>query len=383
MAFALGVTLGSGAVLKGECFGGHSENWRSRLCYTDIPLLYTGRGIDRHVFPYIHATLSGTTGAHGFNEYPVLTGIFMWATGWAASSSGSYLVFTMILLSASAAAAAWLLWRMAGVRAIYWTASPILVLYAFHNWDLLAVTASVAGLYLWWSGRPLPAAFAFAVGGGFKLYPALFIVPLVCDRIVRRRPREALEVAAVGAGSLLLINLPFIAINPSGWWATYRFHAQRPPTSSGTIWPLLDRSVSTATENLLSVSVLAVTLVVITVWLYRSRPAVGYPVVEWCAAATAAFVAVGKVSSPQFLLWLVPFLAVLRFGSIWWWLLSAVACVRYAGLFGVDVLPVGLHTADRLVHAAVVLQAAILVAYMAAVLIRARLRACGASSAVT
>ena len=79
----------------------------------------------------------------------------------------------------------------------------------------------------------------------------------------------------------------------------------------------------------------------------------------------------------------MPFLAVLRLGSIWWWLLSAIACVRYAGLFGVDVLPVGLHTADRLVHAAVVLQVAILVAYMAAVLIRARVRACGASSAVT
>ena len=76
-----------------------------------------------------------------------------------------------------------------------------------------------------------------------------------------------------------------------------------------------------------------------------------------------------KVSSPQFVLWLVPFLAVLRLGSIWWWLLSAIACLRYAALFGVDVFPVGMHTADRLVHAAVILQAAVLLAYMAAVLI--------------
>ena len=72
-----------------------------------------------------------------------------------------------------------------------------------HNWDLLAVTASVAGVYLWWSGRPRLAALAFAIGGGFKLYPALFIVPLVCDRLVRRRTREAVEVGAVGGGSLV------------------------------------------------------------------------------------------------------------------------------------------------------------------------------------
>jgi uncharacterized membrane protein len=312
------------------------------------------------------------------HEYPVLTGLFMWACGWAASNSSAYLVVTMILLGACAAGAAWGLWRMAGVRAIYWTASPVLVLYAFHNWDLLAVAAAVAGLYLWWSGRPLPAAFAFAVGGGFKLYPALFIIPLICDRLVQRRTREAVQVAAAGCGTLLAINLPFILINASGWWATYRFHAQRPPTSSGAIWTVLDRSVSTATENLLSFSALAVTLAAITVWLLHARPAAGYPVVEWCAAATAAFVVLNKVSSPQFVLWIVPFLAVLRLGPIWWWLLSAVACLRYAALFGVDVFPVGLRTADRLVHAAVILQAAILVAYMAAVLIRARLRPCGA-----
>jgi uncharacterized membrane protein len=383
VALALGLSLGSGAILKGVCTGPAAASWRSRLCYNDIQPLYAGRGIDRHVFPYIHATLAGTAGAHGFNEYPVLTGLFMWASGWAASDSSSYLVVTVILLATCAVAAAWALWRMAGVRAIYWTASPVLVLYAFHNWDLLAVTAAVAGLYLWWSGRPLGAAFAFAVGGGFKLYPALFIVPLVCDRLVRRRPSEAMGVAAVGGGTLIAINLPFILINASGWWATYRFHAQRPPTSSGTIWAVLDRSVSTATENLLSFSALALTLAAITVWLFRARPATGYPVVEWCAAATAAFVVLNKVSSPQFVLWIVPFLVVLRLGPVWWWLLSAIACLRYAALFGVDVFPVGLQTADRLVRAAVILQAAVLVAYMAAVLIRARVLGCGGSSAAT
>jgi uncharacterized membrane protein len=292
----------------------------------------------------------------------------MWATGWIAGSGSSFLVVTMILLSLAATLVALLLWRMAGWRAAYWTAAPILALYAFHNWDMLAVSASVAGIYLWWSGRSSRAALAFAIGGAFKLYPALFIIPLICDQLVQRRTRKAAGVAMAGFGSLALINLPFVLINASGWWATYRFHADRVPTSSGSIWAVLDEHLSTTTENRLSVAALAITLGVITVGLLFARPTAGYPVVEWCAAATAAFILLDKVSSPQYVLWLVPFLALLPLRSIWWWLISATAAVRYAALFGVGVFPVGIHTADRLVRSAIILQAAILILYVAAIL---------------
>ena len=113
-------------------------------------------------------------------------------------------------------------------------------------------------------------------------------------------------------------------------------------------------------------------LVVITVRLFFASPAAAYPVIEWCAAATAAIILLNKVSSPQYILWLVPFLALLRMRSIWWWLLSATALLRYAALFGVDVLPIGTHTADRVVHAAVILQASLLLLYAAAILLPRR-----------
>ena len=64
-------------LLMGDCFGANAADARSRLCYNDIQPLYYDRGIDHHVFPYIHATLTGGVGTRGFNEYPVLTGVFM------------------------------------------------------------------------------------------------------------------------------------------------------------------------------------------------------------------------------------------------------------------------------------------------------------------
>ena len=52
---------------------------------------------------------------------------------------------------------------------------------------------------------------------------------------------------------------------------------------------------------LLSVAQLAV-----LVWIWLRRPATAEALVRWSAAALVAFVALGKVLSPQFLIWLVP-----------------------------------------------------------------------------
>ncbi|MGN6377898.1 MAG: glycosyltransferase 87 family protein [Gaiellales bacterium] len=366
VAVSLAVTLSAGATLKGECFGADGANWRSRPCYNDIQPLYRARGIGRHVFPYIHARLAGDVGSRGFNEYPVLTGLFAWAVGWLALSSSSYLVVKMILLSACAAVTTWLVFRMAGRRAIWWTASPILALYAFHNWDVLAITACVAGLYLWWSGRPRLAALAFAVGGALKWYPLVFVAPLVCDLLIRRRSRAAVEAGAVGIGSFALINLPFVLINASGWWATYRFQMSRAPDHMTTIWAVLGHSLSSQAEKQLSFLMLIVLLSAVTA-LLLVRANGEFAVVQWCAAATAAVIALNVIGSPQYALWIVPFVALLETSAIWWWLLSAIAVVRYVALFAVGIAPLGMSTADHLVTVTAAAQSIILLAFAAAV----------------
>src|SRR5439155_19439411 len=138
----------------------------------------------------------------------------------------------------------------------------------------------------------------------------------------------------VGFGSLALINLPFILTNAHGWWATYRFHEERAASTSGTIWSVLDGSLSTSTENTLSAACVAAGLLVVTVALLRrSRGIRGFPLIPWCGAATGVLVALNKVSSPQYLVWMLPFLALIAASPLWWWALSAVATVRYVGLF--------------------------------------------------
>ena len=138
----------------------------SFVCHSDIRALYDLRGMDRDLFPYLHGELivsiqdgppshSGLRPVDGANEYPVLTGLLMWLPALVSYSRDTYLLASMILLAPLGLATAWLLGRMTGLRALLFSASPILLLYAFHNWDLAVVAASVAGFWSWWRGRSI------------------------------------------------------------------------------------------------------------------------------------------------------------------------------------------------------------------------------------
>ena len=153
----------------------------ARLCYNDIQPLYGARGIDRNEFPYVDGGLRAGELEGGAIEYPVLTGLFMWASGTLVSTADSYLVVSALLLAPLGLLVAYLLYRMVGARALLWAGAPAIVLYAFHNWDLLVVASAVAGIYAWRSRKDLWAALWFGVGGGFKLLPILFVASLVVE----------------------------------------------------------------------------------------------------------------------------------------------------------------------------------------------------------
>ena len=115
------------------------------------------------------------------------------------------------------------------------------MLYAFHNWDLAVVAASVAGFWCWWRGRSLAAAVCFGVGGALKLYPLLFLLPLALDRLRAGDRRDAVRVGAAGIGTFALINLPFVVLSPSGWAVAYRFQSLHWPNHD-SLWGVLART---------------------------------------------------------------------------------------------------------------------------------------------
>lgn len=350
MLAAAAMLLG-GFALKAQCLAPWAEGNQYRsLCYNDIQALYpdsrdergnvVGRGVQERVFPYVSGGLRADGALiNGAVEYPVLTGVFMWISGAAAGNGDEYLVHSALLLAPFGLLTAYLLARMTGLRALMWAAAPAVVLYAFHNWDLLVVAAVAGGFYLWHKGAPRGAAAAFAVGAALKMYPAFFVAPLALERWRAGDRRGATEVVGIGAGAFALINLPFVLRNVEGWWATYEFHRVRGPNFD-SIWNLttfgpisLPRLAPDQLNLVTGIGLLVfLTAALGTGWL-RSRNEGAYPVVPVCAALLAAFLLWNKVHSPQYALWILPFFVLVAVPIGWWIAYTVVDLMVYVGVF--------------------------------------------------
>src|SRR5664279_6360756 len=194
------LTLGLGYANKARCVGPEFDslgrsgpNYTVRVardvCYSDIQQLWIGRDIDRHVFPYLSGGYDPATEqlSGGALEYPVLTGVAIYLAAAPSSNDGQFLLWSAVLLAVAGLLSAALLAWLAGLRSWWFALAPPLVLYAFHNWDLLAVCATVVAFWaLLRSGDAgaarrrllVVAALALGIGGAFKLYPLMFVLPI-------------------------------------------------------------------------------------------------------------------------------------------------------------------------------------------------------------
>ena len=156
-----------------------------------------------------------------------------------------------------------------------------------------------------------------------KLYPAV-LVPLAAAYVWRRRGRgEALVCVGIAAGVVSLVFLPFLLVAPDGVAHSIGHQLSRPLQIES-----LGAAVYLAAHHLLGLDVemrsghgsqnlyaagtgvaavaLSIAQLATLVWIWLRRPESPDELVRWSAAALVAFVALGKVLSPQFLIWLVP-----------------------------------------------------------------------------
>ncbi|ATL71253.1 glycosyltransferase 87 family protein [Nocardia terpenica] len=345
-----GVTLLLAYANKARCAGGpvtadgrsvvFDKIKDSNVCYSDIQYLWLGRGINEHIFPYVTGgiTPDGTlTG--GAVEYPVLSGLLMWLGGVGAHDDAAFLLHSALLLAPFALLTAWLLGRLSGWAALLWSAGPPLVLYAFHNWELPVVCTSVAAVYVVVAPtryslrtRGIIAAVLLGLGFCLKLYPGIFVLPLLIHvllgegepgRARRYDVRGALAVLGAAVATVVVVNLPFAIVGYDGWRASITFQQLRQADiTTNSIWywgirPMFgDLPGSEATfQDFVSAASPALVLASfgLALWLGRRRYLVtgAYPWVGVSAAMLCGFLLFHKVHSPQYTLWLIPFLVLL------------------------------------------------------------------------
>jgi hypothetical protein len=199
----------------------------------------------------------------------------------------------------------------------------------FDLWPTAIVVAALAAVV---SGRLRLGSGLLGLGVAAKLWPAV-LVPLVVTYVWRERGRrEALVCAGVFGAVVLVFFLPFLVLAPVDTLDSVWRQARRPLQieSLGSALLLaahhafgldLTMKSSSGSQNLEGTLPDAVAVVqglvqltvLVLLWVSFARGAASRErLVRYAAAVVCAFVALGKVLSPQFLIWLIPLVPLVR-----------------------------------------------------------------------
>ena len=300
---------------KAPCAAGNWADGRQyrRLCYSDIVALYGTERMQGDRLPYLDPcpAEAGTQ----CDEYPVLTMYLMRFSAWISDGYLGFFYANSALLAVAALATSLALYRISGPNALYFALAPTLLIYAFINWDLLAVALAAGATLSFLRGRDAGGGALLGLGAAAKLYPALLLIPFALERLRQSRPIEALRLCLWAAGAYVAVNLPFFLLARPSWTTFFRFNAER-PADWDSLWYVvcqrLGRGIgcpwSPRIVNLFSLGLFLA--VAGLVWIIRRGREPGFPRWTFAFPLLVVFLLTSKVYSPQFGLWLLPWFAL-------------------------------------------------------------------------
>jgi uncharacterized membrane protein len=304
----------------------HFGVW-NRIVITDVPVYEAyGEALARGEVPYRDFSVAYPPGALPAFALPTIGD----------GSDGYRRVFEALMWLCAAAA---LVSMLVALRALGRRGPPAAAALAFaavapvllgsvvrSRYDYLPAAITAAAVAALLTRRERLGCAALGVAAAVKVYPVV-LIPLAVAYVWRRSGRrEALISTAAAAGALAAIVLPFAVLSPGGLWDTVSVHATRglqiESLGAGVLLAAhqlagvgIAVGSSAGSQNLTgagadvlaAVQTVAQIAVLAAIWVRFARgPADGERFVRYAAAAVCAFIALGKVLSPQFLIWLLP-----------------------------------------------------------------------------
>jgi uncharacterized membrane protein len=236
------------------------------------------------------------------------------------------LVGTAVCLAALRAPPA----RWAGALGLF-AVSPVLlgsvVLSRFDFWPAALAVWALAAL-LW--RRPAAGAVLLGLAIATKLWPAA-LLPLGIVWVARTAgARAAARWTAGVVGVVAAVFLPFVVLSPGGVWHSLHAQLARPlqlESLGAAVLIAVHHAAGTSlhvasdfgSQNVTGTGAHAVEIAtsvlgavaLIAVWILFARgPATAERLVTHAAASIAVLLAFGKVFSPQFMVWLIPFVVL-------------------------------------------------------------------------
>jgi uncharacterized membrane protein len=240
---------------------------------------------------------------------------------------GALLAMTVALRSLGASVQ-----RTAAALAFAALAPLVLGSVILYRYDLWPAALTVAGLAAILAGRERLGFASLGLGLAAKVFPAVVLPPALVYVWRTRGRRDALICLGLAAAVVALVLVPFLALAPGGLWDSVVHQTTRPlqieSLASGVLLAAhqvgglsITMESSHGSQNLAgslphalgTVSTVLLVVALLAIWLAAARgPATPERLVRFSAASLVAFVALSKVLSPQFLIWLIPIVPLVR-----------------------------------------------------------------------
>ena len=281
-----------------QCEG---TNWATpdqyiHACYSDLPSLFGERGMADNTWPYASDTNAV--------EYPVLTGLVMYATSFVAHTPISYFNFNALLLALLFICVVFIVKKIKPEFTYLVPVAPAMVASLYINWDLWAIATMMLAIYWFDRKAYLYSSIAIAVSISTKFLPIFLLLPIIFILWRSNQIREMFKYAATTFGVWLAINLPFALTTPTGWWRFYKLNLER-DADWGSLWLAFNQlGLGLANLNYLAILLLLIGLTAFVIFLFEVK---NTPTLASVAFIVLAIVMVAsKVYSPQYVLWLTP-----------------------------------------------------------------------------
>ncbi len=316
------------------------NNWASpdnyiHACYTDIPALFSERGLNTNTFPYLSPTNS--------IEYPPVIGLGNWLISFITPNENSFRTFfdinaliILILFFISAI----IVRKIAPTYQYLFPLAPAVIASLFINWDMWAVVSTLLAIYYFDKKKYEASGIWLGISIATKFFPIVLLLPIAI--IFYRKSQLHLFYRYFFTTAIFwgAINIPIALTHFDGWWRFFKLNLER-GADFGSIWyafSLLDIKISHLD--------LIYPLLSIILFIGLATYLLKLPSTPNLAAialfALVIFTTAGKVYSPQYILWLTPLAVIALQNSkqlitFWFWQATEItyhlAIWQYLALF--------------------------------------------------
>ena len=304
-------------------------------CYTDIPALFSERGLDTNTFPFSSATNS--------IEYPPIIGLGNWLISFITPTTNSYRWFfdiNILLITILFFGCALIVRKMQPKLINLFIFAPAVIASLFINWDIWAVITALLAIYYFDQKKFEPSAIWLGVSIATKFFPIVLLLPIA---IIFYRNKKLTEFSRYLFTTFIIwaaFNLPIMLTYFDGWWRFYKLNLER-SADFGSIWYGLSLlNIDSPSLNLIYPLLSIGLFTGFTFYLIKLKKTP--KLAQVALFAVVIFTTVGKVYSPQFVLWLTPLAVIALTNSrqqitFWLWQASEIiyhlAIWQYLALF--------------------------------------------------